>query len=384
MKSCLATMGFVAFSIIFLLAFVVTAVMAEDLLVLTHPPDAQNSFRQIGQTIMGRPGEAGQHIEFGSIVRLSNSGKRMAVAAPPNKDKNIGGSVTVYERDDSTAAEDIAQVTWKEKLIINGTAVDNVGDDVALSDDGNVLAIRRGAEVEVYRYGADNEDFYVMGINRPTDVVESCSGAKRLALGQTSNGTAYFLLIGCFSFNGNRGKVDVLTFDEENSLWETIATLSPSEPEVGDLFGWQTSVVVRDPNADFLTVAVSSPNWNGKTGRVQVFRVSSRNGVSSKMGGDLVGQQPGSQFGFSLDMNSDGQLNMVIGAPQCNSGTVQRSGCVSVHRWSAGDDGFTWNAVGEPIYGLHEDDRFGRAVAMSRDAGYQLQIQSLPRSRAPF
>ncbi|CAB9527436.1 expressed unknown protein [Seminavis robusta] len=355
--------------------------------VLTNFASAENSFAQVGQTLEGQALQGAtnqQHVEFGGIVRLSHDGKRMAVAAPPQSNYHHG-QVFVYERDDSTAMGDVTQSTWSLKFDLAGTSSDeDIGKNIALSDDGNILAVRSGATVKVFRYNVENGQFELMDLH-PTETVGACKG-RGLSLGQTTTtASIYFLLISCESFQKGQGKVDVLSLNAGASEWIRVGTLrgEPRDPaaETGNLFGWETAALVRNSQQDVVTIAVSSPNHSVKTGLVQVFRLFTKTGKVARMGQDMKGNEEGHQFGFGMDLSTFGHPILVVGAPQCNSDSgAVKAGCLTTYRWSNTADGFAWIQDDEVFYGQEQDDRFGGSVAITRNGG-RLAATSLRYNR---
>ncbi len=207
------------------------------------------------------PTDAADGDAFGGAVALSADGKTLAVGAlyadvSGNKDQ---GSVTVYGRSGKTWAE--------EKVLVgdNGNAEDWFGYSVALSSDGNTLAI--GA---VY-----------------ADV------------------------------NGNKDEGAVSVFARSGGAWALQKTLNISSGTAGDLFGYAVAL-----SADGSTLAVGAISAdiqaNADQGSVSVF---ARTGSAWKEQQVITldnGAASGN-FGWSVSLSTDGNT-LAAGGPNQGAG----------------------------------------------------------------
>ena len=335
-------------------------------------------FRQFGQTVVGDSSlnmaqvEQGNHLEFGSVVRVSDDGQFMAVGAPSSsKDggsEEMTAAVTLYKRDDATVQDAIEETTWRQVWQLTGEPNEQlVGEGMDMSGDGSTIAVRRGdSSVEVYKVDAATGKSSLVGA--PIDVCgPNAKGSKTVSLGKTATNSfsqvsGGWLTVSCEDYDSYRGKIVTLKYDQDEEEWTTKATIEGESK--GDRFGWATAINVY--GGTMATIAVSSPNHDSKRGKVQVFGFGS-SGEATQSGKDIVGATQGDQFGFSLDMNFAGGTQLVIGAPQCDDRTgyngVNR-GCVSMYSWGYSKG---WDLVGNPVIGHSDNDKLGRAVAISKN-----------------
>jgi hypothetical protein len=207
------------------------------------------------------PTDASDGDSFGGAVALSADGKTLAVGAlyddvSGNADQ---GSVTVYGRSGKSWVE--------EKVLVaeNGNAEDWFGYSVALSTDGNTLAV--GA---VY-----------------ADV------------------------------NGNKDEGSVSVFARSGGAWSLQKTLNISGGAAGDLFGYAVAL-----SADGSTLAVGAisddVNANVDQGSVSVF---ARTGTAWKEQQVITldnGAASGN-FGWSVSLSTDGNT-LAAGGPNQGAG----------------------------------------------------------------
>lgn len=105
-------------------------------------------------------------------------------------------------------------------------------------------------------------------------------------------------------------------------------------------------------------------------------RVFEWNGSNWNPKGDFInGTSNGDNFGFSVDMNSSGDI-IIIGAPRTLSATLIE-GYAQVFQWS----GSAWMQIGETIQGTSNGDYFGSKVSINSD-GTIIAISSEPFSTA--
>ena len=328
-------------------------------------------FRHFGQTVVGdsslAPVGQGSHLEFGSVVHVSDNGQFMAVGAPSSSSKDaesedMAAAVTLYKRDDATIQDAIEETTWRQVWQLVGEPNEQlVGEGMDMSGDGSTIAVRRGdSSVEVYNVDAVTGQSSLVGA--PIDVCgPNAKGSKTVSFGKVSTGAGGWLAVSCEDYDSYRGKVVALKYDEDQEEWMTKTTIEGESK--GDRFGWATAMNVL--GGIMGSIAVSSPNYDSKRGRVQVFGFGS-SGEATLSGKDILGASQGDQFGFSLDMNMAGGTHVVIGAPQCDDRTgyngVSR-GCVSMYSWGYSKG---WGLVGN-VVGQSDNDKLGRAVAISKN-----------------
>ena len=297
----------------------------------------------------------------GSIVKLSGNGERIAVGSPDGS-----GSVSVYEKESDTGH-------WTLIGKIQGDDGEGIGDFISLSEDGFHVAVRRynvsPNVVQVYQ--ATSNGLLMIGSN-----VQACDeDGQSLTLGRatspSSTESLLFLVVGCESYDNNRGKVLVFRLFENlvsgQSTWEPyLAPLVGGLP--GDRFGSATSFVEAPAplyrTARIFRVAVSSPNYASSRGLVQVFIADEEKGWFY-YGDDLVGEQIGEMFGASIAMSANEDPYLAIGSPYRNFD----QGGVKIVNWRSTTfhGPYSWHTVGGQFEG--SDRHLGQSVGISRDGG---------------
>jgi len=171
--------------------------------------------------------------------------------------------------------------------------------------------------------------------------------------------------VSCEFDNANTGLVEV--FEWTGGQWSSTGQILGSAP--GDFFGFATAFSLTGDR-----IAISAPNYddNGNTNS-GVVRVFDYNGTGwEKVGNDILGLNGDDQFGFSLDLSGDG-LSLVASSPGGDNGASSNVGIVEVFGLSNTTN--QWTPIGEAIYGVDVDDRFGRSVAIS-DLGTRVAATS--------
>jgi hypothetical protein len=303
---------------------------------------------------------------FGSVIKLSHDGKRMAVGAPDHANGN--GAVFVYEHSENA---------WDVVATIPGFSDEGLGDFISISNDGLWVAVRRHHVspnvVQVYQVTTT--------VQQVGSDVSCGSDGDSVTLGQASthpaSGNSYWLAVGCESHDDNRGLVQVFQLHDDNkdktSDW--VPYLSPLlGSNQGDRFGSATAFV-ESPSPFFsggrvFRIAVSSPNYRNDSGLVQVYTVIDEIGWS-RLGFPLVGDA-GELFGSSIGLSATEQPYIVVGSPRkIITGESGLRGMVQVFHWRSLNfgDPLTWHSIGTPLLGVAESDQFGHSVAIAADGG---------------
>lgn len=318
------------------------------------------SWTSLGSTIY--PPSSG-HAAFGSVVKISDNGRRAAVGSPDYNNGN--GAVMIYEIDEATES------TWNLIFFIQGESMEGIGSVLSLSPDGMQVAVSRDSAslnaVQVYQVLSSDAHIHQVGSD-----VSTCSSTAATSLSLSQSGPSYYLLVGCENDMDQRGLVRVYELGEENGHLNWISSLPVLLGDAsGDHFGADAVLVpALSVHGDIFRIAVSAPKANSQRGLVRVF---TGNGQEwEQLGDDLVGTQSGEQFGFSLAMSSTDQPYLVVGSPMKRlEGEYNPHGVVQLFHWrslSFGDPS-KWNIVGQPETGLGDRDLFGHSVAISRHGG---------------
>ena len=350
---------------------------------------------------------------FGRALALSGDGNTLAVGAPGedgsgtgvnpgvNNDSFASGAVFVYGRTGST---------WSFDAYIkasNTGATDSFGDSVALSTDGNTLAVGALGEdgsgtgvnpasnedaansgaVYVYTRGASTWSFqaYVKGSN--TSPEENYGGSVALSAdGNTLAVGAAFedgsgVGVNPASDEGAGASGAVYVYSRVANAWSVQAYIKASNTGVGDQFGWDVAL-----SADGNTLAVGARLEDGagtgvnptsdegamQSGAAYVYtRTASTWSFQAYLKANAGGA--GDQFGFSVALSQDGNT-LAAGAPfedgsrtgvnPASDEGAMESGAVCVFRRASG----TWS-FGTLVKASNTgaDDRFGRSVGLNAD-----------------
>ena len=285
---------------------------------------------------------------FGSSVSLSDDGNTLAVGAFLEGGSARGVYITKPVTTlsiDSGAAYIFRRNGrgWSQQAYIkasNADSIDQFGESVSISADGNTFAV-----------GARNEDS------------ASTNGAQ--------------------SDNSNVDSGAVYVFQFNSNAWTQQAYIKASNTGVGDQFGSIVSLskdgntlAVGAPTEDSSSTGVNAPqnNSNGDSGAVYVFR---RNGNVWTQQAYIKASNPGvsDQFGWSVSLNGDGNTLAIgsigedgsstsTGAGATQNNGVADSGAVYIFRFSNGN----WLQqayIKASNPGIN--DQFGGPVSLSRD-----------------
>ncbi len=249
---------------------------------------------------------AGQSDLFGMSVALSADGNTMAVAAP--WERSVATGINGDQNDDSLPQAGAVYVftragdSWSQQAYVKASNTgrrdadgDQFGSSVALSGDGNTMAV-----------GATTEDSAATGINgNQADDSAQSAGA-------------------------------VYVFSRGGNTWAQQAYLKGSNTEAGDLFGYDVSLsndgstlVVAGYDEDGPGRGVNVDQGNGVNGSGAIY-VFGRTGTNWRQDAYLKGSRSegNDALGFSLAISGDGST-IVAGAGDeaCLVGGVNPEGC---------------------------------------------------------
>ncbi|MEC8627879.1 MAG: hypothetical protein VXY37_05725, partial [Bacteroidota bacterium] len=302
--------------------------------------------------------EAGQ--QSGWAVALDNSGTRVAIG---EFETNGGeGSVRVF---------DYNGATWTQVGdTLRGSAVNRqFGFNVALSDDGNTLAvgIQRsdsiGTDVgaaAIYSWDGSNWS----EINMVFGSIQDSLFGRYMDL--SDNGQ--FLVVGSphNEVNGtNAGAVYSYSYQTDVPVWVQLG-LDIDGEAASDQSGWSVCL-----SADGSRVAIGAIDNDGNGFQAGHVRVYEWDGIGwVQLGLDIDGEVAGDRSGYSISLSSDGS-RMAIGA-RLNDDNGFQAGHVRVYEW----DGIGWVQLGLDIDGEAAGDLSGCSVSLSSD-GNRLAIGAI-------
>ncbi|TNE53827.1 MAG: T9SS type A sorting domain-containing protein [Bacteroidetes bacterium] len=286
--------------------------------------------------------------DFGEAMCLSADGTVLAVGAPRN---DIAGSTSGHVR-----VYDWVDTTWVQrgKDIFGAMANDQFGGGLAMSTDGNVLAV--GAPTSIM-------DGAQKGYVRVLEWVDTAWVAKGDSI-RTLNGGGSFGANVAISDDGNLLLISA-NKDSENafysgivhaykwngSSWELIWNTAGNE---GDQLGKGLSL---SPDGKMLAVSAIYSDHNNQTdlGHVQIYEWNGSTFV--ERGPAIIGTAEAAQFGASIDISDDGSM-LVVGAPS----SINSFGEVKTYHWNGTD----WESLGEQITG-NQGSYFGWSTAITGD-----------------
>lgn len=299
---------------------------------------------------------------FGSALALSENGNTLVVGAPGEDSASTGiNDTTPGEGDNSASASGAVYVfsrsgaNWSQQAYVkasNTGAQDNFGYALALSDDGNTLAV-----------GAYFED-----------------SAATVVGGNEADNTA-----------ANSGAVYVFAWD--GAVWNQQAYVKASNSDAGDQFGSALALsatgdtlAVGARNEDSSSSATQSDNSALESGAVYVFtRAATVWSQQAYVKASNTGA--GDLFGNTLALSDDGST-LAVGAYLEDSASgsaagaennVPDSGAAYVFTRS----GVTWSQQSfVKAANLESGDQFGFALALSGDGDILVVSANLEDSAA--
>jgi len=241
---------------------------------------------------------------FGYSVSLSAKGNIMAVGAPANK--NGPGCVKVFVRDNNSF-----NYTQLGESLIGEADGDNFGHSVAISGDGNTVAI----------------------------------GAPRI----DSNDPII-------------GHAKVYRIDDDESSWTELGQdlMGDNSSSTSDHFGWSVTLSERGNILAISAPLSGSSFYVEERGLVAVYGLDSGNLSWKKRGNDIAGIKK-DHLGRSLSLSADG-TSLAIGAMD-NDDKGLNSGRAMVYGWERSDS--SYKQLGSYIRGEAAGDQFGVSIAIS-------------------
>lgn len=303
---------------------------------------------------------------FGYSVALSSDGNILAVGAYGNDDNGVdSGQVKVYSYNGSD---------WVQLgATLNGEAAsDFFGFSISLSDSGNIIAIsaKNNSDVayhsgQVSIYSYDGSNWQQMGNDlNGTNSQDTFGNSVSLA----ADGNTVAIGIPFNDDNGSStGKVVVYNFNGSN--WTQIGNSILGDAITNTEFGWAVALSADGTKlaASALRVDLIAAQYNGYT------RVFSYNGSSwVQMGSDINQVDSNVISGRSIALSADGNT-VAIGEPDEASFNNEISSSVRVFTFNNGD----WEQLGASILGYADDDYFGVSLAISDDGSIVASGNSL-------
>ena len=323
--------------------------------ILNILPTHAQQWVQLGQDIDGEAAGVG----FGHSVSLSSDGSRIAIGSPNGNDGSgiRVGHVRTYDWNGSSWVQ-VGQEIYGE------AQNDMSGVSVSLSSDGSRIAIgangNDGSEIQaghVRIYDWNGSSWVQVGQDIDGEAAGDQSG---YSVSLSSDGS----LLGIGNNIGSISRGRVRVYQLVGSSWLQLGADIIGDT-IGDFFGLRISL-----SSDGLRLAVSGLAYPGvgiATGQVKIYNWSGLSWV--QMGQDIYGAE-GDQAGSSVSLSHNGS-RVAIGAPG-NDGNGINAGCARIYDWN----GSSWIQVGQDINGELAEDQFGFPLQLSSD-GNRVAIAGL-------
>ena len=303
------------------------------------------------------PGESVNELS-GFSVAISGQGNVLASGAPFNGNNGPGsGATRVYMLENGS---------WSQRgqTIYGDFDFDTSGSHIAMSNDGDVLAI--GAPhydsgnglmsglARVFRYVALNNTWIQVG----GDIIgENASDVSGYNIALSDDGNTLAVGAPNNSANGaSAGHVRVFGYDENSAAWSQLGQDVDGEA-ADDLSGYSVSL---SGDGGILAIgAVGNDGVASDAGHVRIYAIN--NGAWVQEGQDIGGENAGDNSGHSVSLSGDGSV-VAIGAPN-NDGSGSNAGHVRIYSFDNG----VWSQKGADIDGEANDDLSGWSVSLSSD-----------------
>ena len=237
---------------------------------------------------------------------------------------------------------------------------DSFGQAISINGEGNVIAacspyysnvVAWGGQVKVFE---ENNGEWVQKGNDILGTLEE----EGLGWSVGLNNAGDIMVIGV-PYNQEAGSSygKVLAFHFVNGEWVQLGNAIFGESD-GDLAGWTVSI-----NASGYTIAVGAVEAvdnDIETGLMRVYEYNQTNETWEKFGNDMEGNTINSYFGYSLDINDEGNI-VAAGAPSDNTNGTD-AGIVKIYEKSNND----WIQKGQSITG-NPGYQLGWSLSLTND-----------------
>jgi hypothetical protein len=203
--------------------------------------------------------------------------------------------------------------------------------------------------------------------NQNNPEIFSTAGSEELIGGNVSNN----IVIGAFGYDNNRGRAYVFNGDYglSGEILASLANATINGSAQGDLFGWDVSSAGDVNNNGSVDLIIGAPGTNSNTGAAYIFYdLDSLPSFLDSSNADviLLGQGAGDEFGFSVsdagDLNTDGFDDIIVGAPFVDNSGIDMGGAYIYY----GND--TMDSTPDVILkGQNNNDLFGFSVTSVHD-----------------
>ena len=251
---------------------------------------------------------------------------------------------------------------FKDQDLYGDAGSENNGWSVAMNNTGDIIAVGaphydgNAGRVRVYQYNG------ISWIHLGQDIKGLGFGygdQSGWSIYMNSNGNRIAIASPYNSGSGGFSSGCVRVYEYQNNIWNKLGE-DINGNEASDNSGWSVSM-----NSSGNIVAIGSPynDENGTdSGHVRIYQYDGTSWV--QLGQDIEGEAPMDSSGWSISINGDGD-RLVIGAPY-NDGIIPNSGHARVYEY----DGTSWVQLGQDIDGEYRGD----TATSSDQTGYSVKI----------
>ena len=303
------------------------------------------SWSQKGSDIDGEaPGD-----RFGHSVSIDSDGDRVAIGGPFNDGNGSNsGHVRVFEYSGgswSQLGSDIdGEANNDQSGYWQGLSINADGTRIAVGSWQNDGGGTDAGHVRIYEYSGGS--WSQLGSD-----IDGGGNNYNFGYSVSLDSDGSHVIVGVPN-KGDKGQVEIYQY--LGGSWSQVG----SDIDNNTFYdGFGASV---DIDSDGDRIVVGAPQNNGyytDPGYVRVFEYSG--GSWSQMGSDITGEGGDDFFGSAVSINSNGD-KIVVGA-QNNDGTTSNAGHVRVFAWN----GSSWNKANSDIDGESGNDNFGYSVSMN-------------------
>jgi len=238
---------------------------------------------------------------------------------------------------------------------IDGEAIGDLsGRSVSLNSDGTIVAI--GAPRNGYQSGHVRVYQYQSISDTWTKIGQDIDGEAKddqSGYSVSINSAGDIVAIGAVGNNENGdASGHVRVYENKGGTWTKIGQDIDGKAE-RDFSGFSVSL-----NSNGNIVAIGSPNAENANGYVRVYQYQSALDTWAQIGQDIVSESIQGWTGTSVSLNSDGTI-LATGTPYTNSFT----GHVSIFEYQSSSE--TWTQIGQNIEGEASSDMSGESVSIN-------------------
>lgn len=259
--------------------------------------------------------------------------------------------------------------------ISNGNINTFRGTRTAFSGDGSTVAITYlfiTSVTLIYKYNSELKSWLELGGNIYGEEANDYTG---YSMSLNHDGT--ILVMGAPHYDTDSGKVIVYRYNTNVNSWQLYGNKLTPSGNAGDEYGFSVSL---NSSGNILAIgAIGGYNdENVSTGYTIIYRYESSSNTWEQLGQTLYGDNEGDFGGYSVALNSEGNICAIGYHSYDNYGyynygnSVVDSGIVKIYKYSNG----TWLQLSNSIEGQFSLDNIGSALSISSD-GFTVAVGSV-------